>query len=351
MLARGVQETLKSSGSPANAILIRKGSTAELTSAVPREAAKVFAAEPTVATQGGKAMASPELVVIFQLTRAGEPSPANVSFRGLTPDGWQLLRSQSAKIVDGRAPQWGTSEVMIGRAIRGLYQGAELGQQIRIARRGWTVVGIYDAGGSSLESEVWADADQLMDAARRPGFSTMTVKLRSPSDLAQLQAVVDADRRYNLEAKREDIFYEEASGALSRFIRALGFVVAIFFAFGATLGAMITMYAQVASRVREVGTLRALGFRRSAVLLGFLVESTILALLGAVVGAVCASLLSRLSFSTMNFASFTEIKFRFHFSSDVGTRAAIFALIMGLLGGLFPALRAARLPIVEATKG
>lgn len=352
MLAEGVKQTLKSAGSPANVILLRKGSTSELTSFLPREAAKVFAAEPSIAQgPGGKAIASPELFVIFQLTRKGDGGPANVAFRGLTADGWQLLRSESVRIADGRLPQWGTSEVMIGRGIRGRYVGAELGQQIQIARRGWTVVGIFDAGGSALESEVWTDAEQLMAAARRPSFSTMTARLRSPAELGQLQAVADVDRRYNLEAKREDIFYEEASGALSRFIFALGTVVAVFFAFGATLGAMITMYAQVASRIREIGTLRALGFRRTAVLTSFLVESVLLALAGAVIGAAGASLLSNVSFSTINFASFTEIKFRFHFSPAIGVRAAVFAMFMGLLGGLAPALRAARLPIAEATKG
>ena len=352
MLAEGVQKTLKSSGSPDNAILLRKGSTSELTSFLPREAAKVFAAEPSIAQgAGGKAVASPELFVIFQLSRKDNGGPANVGFRGLTPDGWALLRSQSVRIADGRLPQWGTSEVMVGRAIRGRYAGADLGQQIQIARRGWTVVGIFDAGASSLESEVWTDAEQLMDAARRQGYSTMTARLRAPSDLGQLQAVTDVDKRYDLEAKREDLFYEEASGALSRFINALGLVVAVFFSFGATLGAMITMYAQVASRVREVGTLRALGFRRTAVLFSFLIESILLALIGAVIGAICASLLSNVSFSTMNFATFTEVKFRFHFSAGIGISAAIFALVMGLIGGLLPALRAARLPIAEATKG
>jgi ABC-type antimicrobial peptide transport system permease subunit len=352
MLARGVEDTLKSAGSPQNAIILRKGSTSELTSIMPREAAKVFMAEPSIAAgPGGKPIASPEVFVIFQLTRKGDSGPANVAFRGLTPDGWTLLRAESTKVVEGRLPQWGTSEVMIGRGVRGRYNGADLGQQINIARRLWTVVGVFDAGGSALESEIWTDADQLMDAARRTGFSTLTARLRSQGELGQLQAVADADRRYNLEAKREDLFYEEASGALSRFISALGTVVAIFFAFGATLGAMITMYAQVSSRVREVGTLRALGFRRTAVLFSFLVESTLLALLGAVIGAAGASLLSNVSFSTINFASFTEIKFRFQFSADVGVRAAVFALFMGLLGGLLPALRAARLQIAEATKG
>jgi putative ABC transport system permease protein len=351
MLAAGVEETLKSTGSPRNAILLRKGSTVELTSLLPREAAKVFSADPAVAVQGGKAIASPELFVVFQLQRADGNGTANVGFRGVTPDGLQLLRSETVHVIEGRLPQPATSEVMIGRAVRGRYNGAATGQSIRIARRDWQVVGVFEAGGSGFESEIWADADQLIDAARRPGYSQLTVRLRSPSDLSTLRSTVDVDPRFNLQVKREDIYYEDAAGPLAGFVRTLGKVIAFFFAFGATLGAMITMYAQVASRVREVGTLRALGFRRRAVLGSFLVESLILALIGAVAGCLFASLLGAVSFSTVNFSSFTEIKFRFHFAPAVAVWSTVFAVAMGLLGGALPATRAARLAIAEATKG
>jgi len=351
MLARGVEETLKATGSPRNAILLRKGSTTELTSFLPRDAAKVFSADSAVAVEGGKAVASPELFVIFQLQRADANGTANVGFRGVTPEGLRLLRSETVHVTDGRLPQPATSEVMIGKAVRGRYKGALLGQSIRIARRDWQVVGVFDAEGSGFESEVWGDADQIADAAHRIGYSQLTVRLKSPSELGALRATVDADPRYNLEAKREDRYYEEASGPLATFVRALGTVIAVFFAFGATLGAMITMYAQVASRVREVGTLRALGFRRRAVLGSFLVESLILALIGAIAGCAFASMLGALSFSTMNFSSFTEIKFRFHFAPAVAVWSTLFAVAMGLLGGALPATRAARLAIAEATKG
>ena len=351
MLARGVEETLKATGSPRNAILLRKGSTTELTSFLPRDAAKVFSADSAVAVEGGKAVASPELFVIFQLQRADANGTANVGFRGVTPEGLRLLRSETVHVTDGRLPQPATSEVMIGKAVRGRYKGALLGQSIRIARRDWHVVGVFDAEGSGFESEVWGDADQIADAAHRIGYSQLTVRLKSPSELGALRATVDADPRYNLEAKREDRYYEEASGPLATFVRALGTVIAVFFAFGATLGAMITMYAQVASRVREVGTLRALGFRRRAVLGSFLVESLILALIGAIAGCAFASMLGALSFSTMNFSSFTEIKFRFHFAPAVAVWSTVFAVAMGLLGGALPATRAARLAIAEATKG
>jgi len=351
MLARGVEETLKSTGVRENAILLRKGSTSELTSFVPREAAKAFAADPAVATEGGRQVASPELFVILQLQRIDKSGTANVGIRGVSKDGWELLRSKSIKLLDGRPPQWATSEVMIGKSARGRYLGAEIGQSITIARRQWQVVGIFDAGGAAFESEIWADVDQVADAGRRTGYSTLTVRLKSPSEFDSLRATVDADPRWNLEAKREDKFYEESSGPLANFIRVLGTVIAVFFSFGATLGAMITMYAQVASRIREVGTLRALGFKRRSVLGNFLIESLLLSLLGAVAGCALASFLAATSFTTTNWSSFTEIKFRFHFSPDIAVRATVFAALMGLLGGLLPAARAARLQIAEAIKG
>ncbi|HUJ26137.1 MAG TPA: ABC transporter permease [Myxococcales bacterium] len=351
MLARGVETTLKASGSHENAILVRKGSTSALTSFVPREAAKTFAADPSVAIENGKQVASPELYVIFQLPRSDGNGTANVGFRGITPDGWETIRSKTVHLTAGRLPQWATSEVMIGKSTLGRYQGAQIGQTINIARRQWQVVGVFEAGGSAFESEIWTDADQLADASHRVGYSILTVKLKSPSDFETLHATVDVDPRWNLEAKREDAFYAEAAGLTADFIRVLGKTIAFFFSFGATLGAMITMYAQVASRVREVGTLRALGFRRRSVLFSFLVESTILSILGAVVGCAFATLLGAVSFHMTDFASFTEINFSFHFAPDIAAKATLFAVVMGLLGGSFPAARAARLPIAEATKG
>jgi putative ABC transport system permease protein len=351
MLARGVEDTLKATGSSHNAILLRKGSTTELTSFLPREAAKTFMADPAVAVEGGRPIGSPELFMILQLPRSDGNGTANVAFRGITKDGWELLRSRSVRIVAGRLPQWATSEVMIGRNTRGRYKGAQVGQTISIARREWQVVGAFDAGGSGFDSEIWADADQIADAGRRSGYSALTVQLKSPSELKGLAATVDADPRWNLEAKREDRYYEAASGPMATFVRILGFIIAVFFSFGATLGAMITMHAQVANRLREIGTLRAIGFRRRSVLMSFLIESVILALIGAAGGCLLAALLGAASFTTTNFGSFTEMKFSFHFAPDIAVKATIFALLMGLLGGVLPATRAARLAIAEATKG
>ena len=351
MVGNGIIHTLKGGGSPDHAILLRKGATSELTSFVSRDAAKAFAADPTVAQEGGKPVASPELFVIEQLKRIDGGGPANVGFRGFTLDGYNLLRKSEIKIVEGRLPQPGSSEVMLGRGTVGRYVGASLGQTINKARRKWPVVGVFEADGASYESEIWGDADQIAQAMNRSPYSSMTVKLRSRSDLGQLKAVVDADPRYNLEAKREDIYYEENGAQLANFIFTLGSVIAAFFAFGATLGAMITMYAQVAARVREIGTLRALGFRRHSVLVSFLIESLILSFAGAIAGCLFATLLGRASFTTVNFGNFTETKFQLYFTSSVAWSSSIFAVAMGLVGGILPAIRAARLPIAEATKG
>jgi ABC-type lipoprotein release transport system permease subunit len=347
----GVQKTLKSTGSPKNAILLRKGSTSELVSGVSREAAKTFAADPSVAQEGGKAVASPELFVIQQLERMDKSGPANVAFRGYTQDGYDLLRKETIQVIAGRLPKMGTSEVMIGVGTRGRYAGAELGQSIRKARRDWAVVGVFSSGGSAAESEIWGDVDQIGQAMNRSGFSSVTVRLRSPSDLGQLKATADAEPRFNLEAKREDVYYEENSGTLAFFITALGTVVAVFFAFGATIGAMITMFTQVATRLREIGTLRALGFSRRSVLLAFVVESLILSVSGAIVGCGLAALLGNFSFTTNNFGTFTETKFQLAFSVQVAVTASLFAVAMGLVGGILPAIQAARKPIAEASKG
>jgi ABC-type lipoprotein release transport system permease subunit len=351
MLVGGVRKTLKSTGSPQNAILLRKGSTSELTSYVSKEAAKTFSSDPTVALEGGKPVASPELYVIQQVERADHSGPANVAFRGFTQGGYDQLRKGSLTLVAGRMPQMGTSEVMVGVAARGRYVGAELGQSIKKARRDWPVVGVFSAGGSASESEVWGDADQIAQAMNRIGYSSLTVRLRDQSDLTQLKALVDANPAYNLEAKREDTYYEENAGQLAAFLLVLGVFIAVIFSIGATLGAAITMYTQVAGRMREIGTLRALGFRRRSVLFSFLVESTILALAGALLGCLMAAAIGTLTFTTTNFGNFTETTFRLAFSGQVARSATLFAVAMGLVGGIFPALRAARLPIVEATKG
>jgi ABC-type antimicrobial peptide transport system permease subunit len=228
-----------------------------------------------------------------------------------------------------------------------------MGGQTRFARRDWTVVGVIDGHGSAYDSEIWGDVDQFMDAfQRRPAFSSLTARLKEPAAFSELEARIGADPQLStLEVKREIDFWAAQSEGFSRFVLALGLSVAIIFAFGAILGAMITMYAQVAARTREIGTLRALGFRRRAVLVSFVIESVLLGLAAGGVGIGCASAMQAVSFSTMNFQSFSEVTFRFHLTGGVVLASTVFAALMGFAGGLLPAMRASRMPIVDATRG
>jgi ABC-type lipoprotein release transport system permease subunit len=228
-----------------------------------------------------------------------------------------------------------------------------VGESVHFARRDWLVVGIIDSGGSGYDSEVWGDVDQFLDAfARRPALSSVTLKLRDPGALASLEARMATDPNLNtLEIQREDKYWAAQSQNSATFVTALGLFVAVIFALGAILGAMITMYAQVAARTREIGTLRALGFRRRSVLVSFVVESMLLGVASGGLGVAAASLMTFATFSTMNFQSFSEVTFRFHLTPGIIVASLAFAALMGYAGGLLPALRASRMPIVRATRG
>jgi ABC-type antimicrobial peptide transport system permease subunit len=216
--------------------------------------------------------------------------------------------------------------------------------------REWTVVGHFDAGGSGFDSEIWGDADQLMQAFRRLVYSSVVVNLRDSQSFDALKARLEADPRLTVEAKRESQFYAEQSEALATFIRILGMTLSIIFSGGAVIGAMITMYASVANRVAEIGTLRALGFRRASILWAFLLESLLMGLLGGSAGLGLASFMQYLTFSTMNFQSFAELAFSFTLNGRIVAQALGFSLLMGLLGGFLPAVRAARLNIVDSLR-
>jgi ABC-type antimicrobial peptide transport system permease subunit len=242
---------------------------------------------------------------------------------------------------------------VIGRGLAGRFKGMQLGDKTHFARRDWTVVGIMDHGGSAYESEVWGDVDQILDAFnRRPALSSITLRLKDRGALASLAQRMESDPNLStLEVKRETQYWEAQSEQFAAFVKFLGIFVAVIFSFGAVLGAMITMYAQVAARTREIGTLRALGFRRRAVLVSFVVESVLLALGAGLVGVAGASGMQLVHFRTMNFQTFSEISFKFHLSPGVLVSGLLFALVMGFAGGLLPAVRAARLAIVRATRG
>lgn len=349
MLDAGLKRTLTTTGEIDNVTIIRQGSETEIQSAISRLQANVIESHPAIAVSAaGKRMVAKETVVLISLLRRGDSRPSNVVIRGSTAEGF-ALRPQ-AKIVQGRMFQPGSTEIIVGASIAARFDMATLGSRISFAQRDWTVVGIFDAGGSGFDSEVWGDVDQLLQSFRRTAYSSMLVRLNDPDAFDRLAKDMAADPRLTNEPKRERIFYGDQAKALSTFINALGMSLSIIFSIGAMIGAMITMYASVSNRTAEIGTLRALGFRRRAVLAAFLFESVLLGAVGGCIGVALASLMQYLSFSTMNFQTFADLSFRFVMTPDVILRSMVFAIVMGLVGGFLPAVRAARLKVVDALR-
>jgi ABC-type lipoprotein release transport system permease subunit len=349
MLAAGLEETLVATGQDDNVVVIRRSAQTEIQSGIDRVQAGVIETLPDIATgEDGHKLISKEPVVLINLPKRGSGKPANVVIRGVTPQGL-ALRPQ-VRIVEGRMARPGTSEIIAGRSIASTFQGADIGETMRFASRDWTVVGIFDAGRTGFDSEVWGDAEQMFQAFRRQAFSVLVFRLADTARFDAVKREIESDPRLTLEAKRETRFYAEQSEALSKFISYLGTTISVIFSIGAIIGAMITMYASVASRTAEIGTLRALGFPRHAVLSAFLVESLLLGLLGGVIGIVAASFMQVLSISTMNFQTFAELAFSFTLTPRIVVAALGFALAMGFVGGFLPAVRAARMKIVDALR-
>jgi len=350
MLAQGLQKTLVDTGSPDNVIVLRRAAGSELVSQIDRGMASVLETQPEVATaKDGRPLLSREMVVVINLYKKSTNGMSNVTVRGVSPQALELR--PGFHIVEGKPFQFGTHEIVVGRNIATRFKGVALGTEVPIAGDRWTVVGIADAGGTGFDSEIWADGDQVMQAFGRPVYSSATFRLRDPGSFDAVKARLQGDpRAQSLELKREQAFYREQSLPMATFITRLGIVVTIIFSIGAMIGAMITMYAAVANRVVEVGTMRALGFQRRSVLTAFLVESLLLAIVGGAAGVGLASLLSFARVSTLNFASFSEVGFGFTLSLGVIAWALVFALVMGVVGGFLPAVRAARLNIVNALR-
>ena len=350
MMANGVEKTLRSTGSDDNLIVVRKAAMSEIMSILDRDAANIISNMPLVASfADGRPMSSKEAVVIINLNKIAAPGISNVIVRGVEPAAFPL-RPQ-VKIVQGRMFRWGAREVIVGAGITHRFTGAQIAEKMKFGGDLWTVVGIFEADGSGFESEAWGDSNQIMDAFRRSSYSTVTMRLKQPEDLSEIAAVFESDNRLQyFAAKREKKFFEEQSEMMAKFIRILGVFVTIIFSTGATIGAMITMYGAVANRTVEIGTLRALGFFRRSILLAFLGESFVLSLAGGIAGLGLASLLQFFSISTLNFGSFSELAFSFALSPSITATSLGFSLLMGLIGGFLPALRASRLDIIQALR-
>jgi len=349
MMSEGIRATLVATGQPDNVLVLRKGAGAEINSGISRGQAAILESLPGIATNGaGQRLITKEPVVLNNLPKRSNGKPSNVTLRGTSALALEL-RPQ-VRMVEGRMFRPGTSEIIAGRAVANGFQGAGLGETLRFAQRDWLVVGVFDSGRTGFDSEIWGDAEQMMAAFRRDSYSTMVFRLADPSAFPGIVDAIAADPRLTVEAKPEIQFYAEQSEALATFIRYLGLFLSLIFSVGAIVGAMVTMFAAVAQRTGEIGTLRALGFRRGAVLAAFLVESLLLSLVGGVIGLATASAMQAVDISTVNFQTFSELAFQFKFTPQIVLTTLAFALFMGFVGGFIPAWRAARLKIVDCQR-
>ena len=349
MLDAGLNRTMVGTGSIDNVIFIRKGAETEIQSGVTRDQAALVASLPQVARgQDGHPLASKESLVLISLVKTGQDKGSNIVTRGVSPMGF-VLRPQ-VKIVQGRMFRPGSSEIVVGKSIHDEFNGVAIGQKLRFAQNEWLVVGTFDGGKSAFDSEVWGDVEQLMQAFRRTNYSSVIVKMSSIDNFDVLIKGVADDIRIALEGKRERLFYEDQSRALSTFISFLGVFLSVIFSVGAMIGAAITMYSSVAMRTAEIGTLRALGFRQPSILVAFLTESLLLGLVGGLAGLVCAAFLQTITISTMNFQSFSQLAFSFLLTFKIALLTLLFSLVMGFVGGFLPAVKAARMKIVDALR-
>ena len=347
-MGEGFKATLDKTGDDGSAIVLRAGSQAETNSVITRDQSPLLSALPGIARgKDGKALASPELSQVVNLPSMADGTDANVQFRGVGPAAWEL-RPQ-VKIVQGRKFGAGLREIVVGRGAQKQFRGLEVGKQLKLANQMWTVVGVFESG-DSHESELWTDAEVLGPAYQRSAFQSVTVKLAGKDGFKQLKAALAADPRLKLDVETTRNYYGKQSEGLTRLIKILGTVIGTIMAIGAVFGALNTMYAAVAGRAREIATMRALGFRGLPVVTAVMLETMLLALLGGLLGAAVAWLVfNGYTVSTLG-NNFSQVVFQFRVSPELLWTGLKWALGIGLVGGLFPALRAARLPVTEALR-
>ena len=350
MMAYGIQKTLVATGTEDNVIILRKSANSEISSIIGGNIQNVIRTLPHIkTTKNGKQIISYEPVVIINLDKKGG-GISNVTVRGVSPE-IQKLRPQ-VKLIEGRMFNWGSRELIVGHSISKNFIGAKIGDKVKFAGDEWTIVGKFVSDGSGFDSEFWGDSKQLLNAFKRGNtVSTVTLKLDDKANFESFKKAFDSEKRLKqFEPKIEKKFFEEQSELMANFIRILGIFITIIFSLGATIGAMITMYAAVANRTIEIGTLRALGFSRRSILVVFLFESISISLVGGIIGILFASGLQFFTISTLNFASFSEISFSFALSPNIIIDSLIFACVMGVLGGFLPSVRAARMNIINALR-
>lgn len=350
-IATGFRTTMAETGDPESILVMRAGATSEMLSGIGGDSARIIADLPGLARDAdGAVMASAELFVIVDLDRRSTGAPANVPLRGVEPSAFGLR--SGFRIVEGRNFTFGTSELIAGRGAAAAFEGLELGSKLELGEGVWTVVGIFESEGSVEESEVWCDARVLQPAyGRGNSFQSVHARLASAAGFEAFEAAAEGDPRVNVKVVRESAYYAEQSVVMTRVITTLGIAIGLLMGFGATFGALNTMYMAVATRTREIATLRALGFGPMPVVVSVLVESVMLALVGGVLGAGLAFVLfNGFQTATLNFQTFSQVAFAFAVTPFLMLLGIGYALFMGLAGGLLPAIRAARLPVSTALR-
>jgi len=348
-MSSGFSLALRATGRPDNAMIVQRGSASELTSWIPLDQRNLILVREEVARGAdGRPMASPEDVVVTMKPKK-DGTPTNVSVRGVSPKAFDVRGG--IKVVEGRNFTPGLYEVIVGEKIARRVKGLELGSSVRLQKREWNVVGVFSSQGGAFESEIWGDVEVMgPDFGRTGGSNAMSVRLRPGASVGALDRWIRSNPQMQLQAVSERKYYDDLAGPLAKILRRLATFVALVMGVGAVFGAMNTMYAIVAARTREIGTLRALGFSRRAILLSFVVESATLALVGGAIGCLLAFPMNGYSTGTGQTQSFSEIAFNFRITPGIVMSAVVFAAIMGVIGGLLPAMRAARLPITSALR-
>jgi ABC-type lipoprotein release transport system permease subunit len=349
-MSEGFRAALRSTGRPDNAIVVQRGSSSELTSAVPLADRNTIMVDERVARDAsGRPLASWEQVVVIGLPRSSDGQPANVTLRAVTPRAFEVRGG--IRVVEGRGFRPGLDEVIVGRKLTRRISGLAIGEHVKYQQKQSRIVGLFESEGAAFESEIWGDYDTFAAIFQRGGGSnSLVLRMKDEAAIPELDRFIRAQPQMQLQALSERKYYEEQAGPLSRVLNGLASFVAFIMGIGAVFGAINTMYAIVAARTREIGTLRALGFSRRAVLAAFLIESVILALIGGAIGCLLAFPMNGYSTGTGQTQSFSEIAFNFRITPGIVVSGMVFAVVMGVLGGLLPALRGARLPITAALR-
>lgn len=349
-MGAGFERALSSTGSDNNAIVVQRGSLSELTSWINIGNAQLILTDPRIAHgSDGQPLASCEVVVITTAPKKNDNQPANVTIRGVTPNAFKVRNG--IKLAEGRMFTPGLYEIIVGKKINGRVNGLDIGQTISVQHKDWKVVGLFTADDSSFESEIWGDYNALGPAlGRNGGCESLTVRLNNPATLSSFDKDLRANPQMQVQAESEKKYYEDQAGTLAQTLKILAWFVGIVMGIGAVFGAMNTMYAIVSQRTREIGTLRALGFSRFTILTSFVTESVFLAAVGGALGCLLAFPMEGFTTSSGQTNSFSEIAFAFHITPGIIITGMIFAVVMGFVGGLLPAVRASRMPITKALR-